>query len=107
VDAGLRRSVALDAELSEEQKTLWARLERLEGMHAALAPGELGAETPWAEDVLVAGELADLRARADALEAERDELLGSRVYRWSAPARRAADAARRAADAVLRLAGRA
>jgi hypothetical protein len=100
VDADLRRSVALDAELSEEQKTLWRRLERLEGAHAALAPGELGTETPWAEDVLVAGELADLRARADALEAERDELLGSRVYRWSAPARRAA-------DAVLRLAGRA
>ena len=79
---------------------MWGRLERLEGRHAALAPGELGAETPWAEDVLVAGELADLRARADALEAERDELLGARLYRWSAPARRAA-------DAVLRLAGRA
>jgi len=100
VDAGLRRSRPLDEPLSAEQQGLWERLEALRGAHEALEPGELGPETPWAEDVLVGGELADLRARADALEAQRDDLLGSRTYRWSAPARRAA-------GALHRLAGRA
>ena len=99
VDAGLRRSSAVDVSLSAQQEALVARLERLDGAHDTLDPGELGPETAWAEDVLVAGELADLRARLAAVEAERDELLGSRVYRWSAPVRRAA-------DAVLRASGR-
>ena len=99
VDAGLRRSSAVDVSLSAQQEALVARLERLDGAHDTLDPGELGPETAWAEDVLVAGELADLRAHLAAVEAERDELLGSRVYRWSAPVRRAA-------DAVLRASGR-
>ncbi len=100
VDAGLRRSQAVEEPLSAEQQALRARLERLHGAHGSFEPGDLGAETPWAADVLAAGELADLRARADGLEAERDELLASRVYRWSAPARRAV-------DSVLRRTGRA
>lgn len=90
VDTRLRRSQALDAPLSAEQTVLAERLETLRGGHAALAPGDLGAETPGAEDLLLAEELAGLRARARSLEAERDALLSSRVYRLAGLPRRTA-----------------
>jgi hypothetical protein len=89
VDAGLRRSVAVAEPLSAEQNALLALVESLRGPHDALDPGDLGPETPWADEALVVGELADLRAQVRALEATRAELLRSRSYRWTAPMRRA------------------
>jgi len=92
VDPALRRERGGAGELSAEQRALAARLEVLAGEHEALPHDELGPETHWTSEVLRADELAGLRARVRALEAERDDLLGSRSYRWTAPARRAAGA---------------
>ena len=92
VDAGLHRSQAVDEPLSAEQETLRRLLSQLRGTHESLEPVELGPETPGVEELLVAEELAGLRSWGRTLEAERDDLLGSRSYRWTAPARRAAGA---------------
>ena len=87
VDSGLHRSQPAEDSPSPEQQALWARIRGLEGEHEAFDPGELGAETPGAAYLLVAEEIAGLRARVRTLEAARHDLLGSRSYRWTAPAR--------------------
>lgn len=95
VDAGLHRAQPVEETPSAEQQALWERLRGLEGAHSPLEPGDLGRETPGTAELLVAEEVAGLRARLRRVEAERDDVLGSRSYRWTAPAR-----------ALLRLTGR-
>jgi hypothetical protein len=92
VEPGLRRSRAVPDALSAEQRTLADAVAGLRGAHAALPAVAVGPETAGTEELLRREEIAGLRARAQSLEGTLDDVLGSRSYRWSAPARRVAGA---------------
>jgi hypothetical protein len=91
VDPGLRRARAVADELSGEQRALAGALDDLRGAHDALPAAAVGPETPGTEGLLRREELATLREQVRAFEASREDVLGSRTYRWSAPVRRLAD----------------